>query len=137
MAKIKPYTLRWYPELLLVEQASLRHELLKRARRKSKIALWISLAVLVAGAVSLTLRWTMLDSFSPMSGSLAQGLMMVLIGYPLGWVWSRSGIRRALRRELHSIGRSVCLHCGYDTRNLPENRCPECGKELEPIETKP
>jgi len=25
-----------------------------------------------------------------------------------------------------------CLSCNYDLRNLPENRCPECGREFDP-----
>ena len=25
-----------------------------------------------------------------------------------------------------------CLSCHYDLRNLPENRCPECGREFDP-----
>ena len=137
MAKIKPYMLRWYPELLLVEQDGLRHELLKRATRKSRLVLWVSLGILVGVVVSMILRWAVVDPYLPVSGSLAQAIMMPLIAYPLIWVWGRSGIRQALRNELHSIGRSVCIHCGYDTRKLTENRCPECGHEFEPIETKP
>lgn len=25
-----------------------------------------------------------------------------------------------------------CLHCGYDLRKLPTNRCPECGNRFDP-----
>jgi hypothetical protein len=25
-----------------------------------------------------------------------------------------------------------CLSCNYDLRNLPDNRCPECGREFDP-----
>ena len=25
-----------------------------------------------------------------------------------------------------------CLSCNYDLRNLPEHRCPECGREFDP-----
>jgi len=25
-----------------------------------------------------------------------------------------------------------CLGCGYDLRGLPENRCPECGRGVDP-----
>jgi hypothetical protein len=25
-----------------------------------------------------------------------------------------------------------CLNCKYDLRNLPEHRCPECGREFDP-----
>jgi hypothetical protein len=27
-----------------------------------------------------------------------------------------------------------CLHCQYDLRGQPENRCPECGFEFDPVE---
>jgi len=58
--------------------------------------------------------------------------------FPSACLWlRRRHIRLALRRQLVDGGIPICLHCGYDTRNLPENRCPECGTEFAPIAQKP
>jgi len=59
-----------------------------------------------------------------------------VVFYPSVCLWMRRRrIRIELRRQLVDRGIPICIHCGYDTRRLPENRCPECGKAFEPVET--
>lgn len=59
-----------------------------------------------------------------------------VVFFPSVCLWlRRRRVRLALRRELVDRGIPICLHCGYDTRDLPENRCPECGQAFEPIDS--
>ncbi len=138
MAKIKPYMLRWYPELQLVKQDLARRELLKRANRKAYLTFWGVHAWLFAMVVSLILHWTITENYlHPVGAAFTTILVVPFIAVPLTYRWARSGIRRSLRNELRSMGHSICVPCGYDTRGLTEERCPECGKEFEPVEPKP
>lgn len=49
-------------------------------------------------------------------------LNAVLLGLPLHLAFAYYGMRRTLRRR-----RGQCVHCGYDLRNSPQQRCSECG----------
>jgi hypothetical protein len=45
--------------------------------------------------------------------------------------------RQATRRMVEALqAEGICVRCGYDLRELPEPRCPECGTAFPPIPPK-
>jgi hypothetical protein len=50
------------------------------------------------------------------------------------WLWRT---RQATRRMVEALrAEGICVRCGYDLRELPEPRCPECGTPFPPIPPK-
>lgn len=46
-------------------------------------------------------------------------------------VWMRR-LNRDTREQLRASGSKLCLNCGYNRQNLPDERfCPECGSRFE------
>lgn len=130
--KTDKMTLWLYPELRRVKDANERNAILSAVRRRwpdLSFLLWI--AILLVATV-IFLRWYGLAGWGGFVGSMAGGLVL-----PISYLRRRKCDRVAIRWKLVERGIPICISCGYDTRNLPENRCPECGKEFEPIESKP
>jgi len=121
---------RWYPELLLFgdEEAGLRA---LQSCGVPAVGIVFKYMIVVAGAVFLHDL-----AIAPVFGLPNYVTIFVAVTLFTGYYQFSSirRIRRALRRELLKRGTPVCLYCGYDTRNLPENRCPECGTPFEPVE---
>lgn len=46
-----------------------------------------------------------------------------------GTEWFREG--SAKRTHLRGLRHNLCLGCAYPLKELPEPRCPECGREFE------
>ena len=42
----------------------------------------------------------------------------------------RPRLRLKIRIALHREGLPICIHCGYDTTDLDDPRCPECGRPI-------
>jgi hypothetical protein len=124
-----------YPELRIVEDEATQVHLLQRAKHAWSVWLLIFVAIPLAqaGAVLLHLMIDLVVGIP--QGSWVRYVVHVGAGVAIivYWVYhARSATRRALREELRKVGYDVCLYCGYDTRNLPEARCPECGRAFEP-----
>jgi len=95
--------------------------------------LWI---VPIAVAIVLLTEFVLVPRGSLWVGNAIFWPTVVL--FPSACLWLlRRRVRFALRRQLVERGVPICLHCGYDTRDLPENRCPECGTACTPIKPKP
>ena len=46
-------------------------------------------------------------------------------------VWLSIALVRGPLRDRRRRRRGFCIDCGYNLRGLPENRCPECGKQFD------
>lgn len=94
------------------------------ARRKTKIVAWGMLIATASLLISVsTYPWAALAA--PPAVIFGYGALVIVSS----WL-SLATIRRSMRRfSDHLIERKfmVCFGCGYDLRNLPSDRCPECG----------
>jgi len=65
------------------------------------------------------------------------GALVVLLA--VCWVYYRivsSLLQRKMSRKIAALDYLVCLECGYNLRDLPEHRCPECGTPFVPDEVR-
>ena len=50
------------------------------------------------------------------------------------WLWRTRQATRRMHEAMQAEG--ICVRCGYDLRDLPELRCPECGTAFPPTPPK-
>jgi len=61
---------------------------------------------------------------------VVMSFVFLLISYPFRLLKFHASYNE---RRTRAILSNHCPNCGYDTRNLPQPRCPECGQTWEPI----
>lgn len=84
------------------------------------LRLFVSKVLLNTGA-NYGYRYVYITAAS-LTGILAALGLAVLSMQPL-----RNMVRTAFDAYLHSAGLRLCRRCGYDLRETPAPRCPECG----------
>jgi len=72
---------------------------------------------------------------------LAANILWIILTSALAWLVLepiRLAIRRRImeNRRIHAVRADRCPNCGYDTRLLPQRRCPECGEVWEKCDEK-
>lgn len=98
----------------------------RRCLRILLIALPFSVAWLVGSFVFL-------DSYRDMAPKWVSHILVHASWAPLfGNLFALVGIMRS--RHLDATF-GICLHCGYDLRGTPGDRCPECGTSIKQAKT--
>ncbi len=118
---------RWFPELERFSEPE-RRKALRGATPYGLLLTWVVVFVSLSWCAIPILKWLQRSG----------GTIPLVLGLAATWstpvllaVWVvRNPIRRGLRRQLATNGLPICVQCGYDTRELTEPRCPECGHPL-------
>ena len=132
MKTIPTVTLWLFPELRRLEDDRTQKAVLRSVPSRH---VWIPFVL--PSVVILILLFAPIHYSEWRTGMMLAGLFAGVAPFGIAIMFARPKMRRAIRRELVRRGIPICVHCGYDTRNLTENRCPECGKGFDPIEAKP
>lgn len=117
----------WFPELESFPESE-RPDALGSAKPRKRYY-----AFLAVFGVLCFLTTPIIDWVGGRAGRIIGAMFVTseLAAVQLLAVWSvRNATRRALRKQLADKGVPICVNCGYDTRELPEPRCPECGAAL-------
>lgn len=138
LARTRPNLLRLYPELRLLNDGELGKRLLAQAKSYGAMWVWVvvssGLAALACHLVINLLEVNLGVAVRHLWRDLILAVMMVAAVLAVQY-WTRTTVRRRLRRTLRDLGYEICVNCGYDMRGLPENRCPECGEAGDPSPT--
>lgn len=112
------------------------HAALRDARRTvtNHWLVWLAWLMLFPGVIAWGVRGGLaLGRFCQLAPApatalaLAGGALAFLLVVNVTFVVGRRSIRRSLRASLRRRGIPMCVVCGYNLRNLPQRRCPECG----------
>ncbi len=117
----------WLPELESFSEAD-RLDVLQSAMPRKRYYAFLMVFGLLYFLTIPIIQWV-----GDHTGRIICSLFVVseLLAVRMVAVWAvRCSIRRALRKRLADDGILICVNCGYDTRDLPEPRCPECGESI-------
>jgi hypothetical protein len=127
---------RHFPELQLIDDESVRKQIWTAASSRSKritigaIFMFASIAMMAA----LISRLPNHLEDHPLIGGFI-GYLSVAAGATLGVFAATQLVKndaaRRIRLAINAHGVPVCVTCGYNTRDLPQPRCPECGTEFQ------
>lgn len=127
LTNVSKSELRLYPELARIEDDDTRYTV--HARAKAQRLGWFEwvCAIVMFALIPFMVRGDLFPFWLP-----AVGTLLVIL---LSRLWYRDRVRRQIRAAMCRAGIPICVHCGYDTRGLTENRCPECGKTFESVQS--
>ena len=117
----------WFPELQSLPEAE-RDDVLRSAKPRRRYY-----AFLAVFGIPYFLTIPIVQWVGDRTGIIISALFVTseLAVVRLLAIWAvRNSTRRALRQRLAADGMLICVNCGYDTRELPEPRCPECGERF-------
>ncbi|MCA9253068.1 MAG: hypothetical protein KDA54_18220 [Phycisphaerales bacterium] len=117
----------WFPELESFPESEWRDVLGSAKPRKRYYTFLAVFGILYLLSLPIV-QWV-----GDRTGRIIEAMFVVseLSAVQLLAVWSvRNATRRALRKRLADKGVPICVSCGYDTRELPGPRCPECGATI-------
>jgi hypothetical protein len=123
---------RRFPELALIESEERRSEIWNDARKQSRRSiLFFGLLAAWFAVFTSFVRWKLpwLETI-PFANVLFMAVVSVggLLSSLIAIHFSRRAIERLIRVRVAAEGIALCPECGYQTRDLPEPRCPECGR---------
>ncbi len=135
--KSEPLPIGWrhlYPELIRWGIDGQRRRALKPGHRDAFRQRWGTATCF--WIIGVAVIKSVIDGADYISGSaLVRAILMPVVGCTTFAVvfiayrlWQRQRVRTSLRRQLVSIGRLVCIHCGYNLTGNVSGRCPECGE---------
>jgi len=117
----------WFPELESFPEAD-RHDVLRSAKPRKLYYAFLGLFGILYFLTFPIIQWV-----GDQTGNIISALFVTseLAAVRLLAIWAVSNsTRRELRKRLAADGMLICVNCGYDTRELPEPRCPECGASI-------